>query len=703
VKISVVFEALTGRFETDTKRATKTMQKEMDKLKKDAAIAGKAIGLALVAGIGIAATAIKSSIDAMDDLSKAAKTVGMDTEGFSRLAYAADLANVSQEELQSGLGRLVKAQAAAMDQSSQQAKTFEALGIAVKNADGSMRSTHDVMLDFADAFKELKGSPEALAAGLSIFGRGFQTFVPLINDGAQAIVDLEKEADALGVTLSTEAGENAERFNDNITRLTGATKGLVRQVAEELLPDLLELSEEFVASAKNGDRVSEVAQDIADGFRVLALAGKIVVGVFQFLVDAAQATVDAFIGVYKMQQSIYKAVSGDFKGAQADFAAAMRQGQAVRDDFAETASNIGLGGDRGTPAGKPVEFMDPPPPRRSRASASRLRDVLGGDDKKSGGKKKTGLDDAAKEAKRLEEQYQSLNASMAENIALFGNTTEVAKVRYDLEHGELAKLSEEKKQQLLDQASTLDLLAKEKEFLDERNKAEEEKLKLHADAQEAVAQLLEDMQFELDLMGKTNAERIAANELRRIGIGLTDEEIAAAQKSIEAKAQELEQQQRLVSAMDEFRQGFEDNLTDVLTGAKSIGDAFKSMADLVVQQIARMIAQQWTSQLFGAPGSSGFGSAGSPLAALFGSFLPGHAGGTDYALGGMAWVGERGRELVQLPRGSRVIPNHEIERNARGGQVVQNNQFITQGRPTEASQRQQAQKAGRAVRRAEVY
>ena len=42
-----------------------------------------------------------------------------------------------------------------------------------------------------------------------------------------------------------------------------------------------------------------------------------------------------------------------------------------------------------------------------------------------------------------------------------------------------------------------------------------------------------------------------------------------------------------------------------------------------------------------------------------GSFLlNGYADGTDYAPGGMAIVGERGPELVNLPRGSQVVPNH---------------------------------------------
>lgn len=36
------------------------------------------------------------------------------------------------------------------------------------------------------------------------------------------------------------------------------------------------------------------------------------------------------------------------------------------------------------------------------------------------------------------------------------------------------------------------------------------------------------------------------------------------------------------------------------------------------------------------------------------------ANGTDFAFGGMTWVGERGPELVNLPRGSQVVPNDQI-------------------------------------------
>ena len=47
----------------------------------------------------------------------------------------------------------------------------------------------------------------------------------------------------------------------------------------------------------------------------------------------------------------------------------------------------------------------------------------------------------------------------------------------------------------------------------------------------------------------------------------------------------------------------------------------------------------------------------------------GFSQGTDYATGGLSVVGENGPELVNLPRGSQVIPNHRL---GGGGIHVEN-------------------------------
>jgi len=48
------------------------------------------------------------------------------------------------------------------------------------------------------------------------------------------------------------------------------------------------------------------------------------------------------------------------------------------------------------------------------------------------------------------------------------------------------------------------------------------------------------------------------------------------------------------------------------------------------------------------------------------SALSGYASGTNYAMGGWSWVGERGPELMRVPTGSQIIPNHVARGYADG-------------------------------------
>lgn len=52
--------------------------------------------------------------------------------------------------------------------------------------------------------------------------------------------------------------------------------------------------------------------------------------------------------------------------------------------------------------------------------------------------------------------------------------------------------------------------------------------------------------------------------------------------------------------------------------------------------------------------------------------IPGNANGTAFHPGGLMMVGERGPEILQVPRGGRVIPNHELREAGAASGVVNN-------------------------------
>jgi hypothetical protein len=106
---------------------------------------------------------------------------------------------------------------------------------------------------------------------------------------------------------------------------------------------------------------------------------------------------------------------------------------------------------------------------------------------------------------------------------------------------------------------------------------------------------------------------------------------------------------------ERFAEGLANNLSQALVFGQSLGGALVSS---IKAAAAELVTSRLLDFLLGGRGAGGFRTGGL-LGSLFG--IPRFADGTNFAPGGLAMVGERGRELVRLPRGSQVIPNGQTE------------------------------------------
>ena len=107
---------------------------------------------------------------------------------------------------------------------------------------------------------------------------------------------------------------------------------------------------------------------------------------------------------------------------------------------------------------------------------------------------------------------------------------------------------------------------------------------------------------------------------------------------------------------------------NITNGAKSLGDVFENVKAGFANMVADMAQKAMQSGLSGLLGS-GFGAIDPLAGALRGAGLnaiPAFATGTDYAPGGLAEINERGGEIVNLPRGSQVIP-HDLSKQMLQG------------------------------------
>lgn len=103
----------------------------------------------------------------------------------------------------------------------------------------------------------------------------------------------------------------------------------------------------------------------------------------------------------------------------------------------------------------------------------------------------------------------------------------------------------------------------------------------------------------------------------------------------------------------------------VMNGGKGIGKDISQSLKGIGQQMLGTILKDSMEQIVIAMTGNTIATEANTLVTELLSFL-GFAGGTDSAPGGMAMVGEKGPEIVNLPRGSQVIPNHKISAYANG-------------------------------------
>jgi len=228
-----------GANTADLTKGLKEAEKEISNFGKYTETLGsnlKALaGVATVVGTAVGVM-VRQAINAADEMGKLSAKIGVSTEELSKLSYAAELAGVSTGELQGSLSILIKNMTAASQGSGEAKAGFDALGIQVKNADGTLRSSADVMGDVADQFAKMQDGADKTALAIRLFGRSGANMIPLLNGGRDAIRDAGDELELFGGVITPEAAKQAEIFNDNLTKLATAAKGAAQQLSESLLP-----------------------------------------------------------------------------------------------------------------------------------------------------------------------------------------------------------------------------------------------------------------------------------------------------------------------------------------------------------------------------------------------------------------------------------------------------------------------------------
>lgn len=333
-------------------------------------------------------------------------------------------------------------------------------------------------------------------------------------------------------------------------------------------------------------------------------------------------------------------------------------------------------------------------------------------------------------SEQLLESYLSTEEAFERQIALFGQTTEAARVRYEIENGELSKLNSGQQERLLGLAEEIDKLNQIKEARQEDEATAQFTLALRD--QIAARRNAIDIEVEAIGIGARQAENLRELNSLEFEYAKRLEELAQAQGTSAALSQDayqarvdalrsaMEQEVAIVeegaarkaeaeaSALNGIKKGtadyvdeaanlsrqFEETTTTTLKGLEDglvsfvqTGKLdFKSLADSIIADLIRIAARQAIAGVFGggdsftpSSGPSTRGGGGGQAMGWLG-LLSSFAGlfdrGGNIPSGQFGIVGEKGPEIV---RGPAQVTGRQETAQMMGGRSVSVGQMVFPG------------------------
>lgn len=692
----------TAKFTQGMNKAQKRLRRFAGTVKKTSQALGglfKRVAVGGLIGGGIFAVLIKQSLNAIDNIGKLSKTYGIATQDLAAFQLAAELGGSSLETFAKASRNvsvavfdfLVRGTGLAVD-------AFRQLGITQKDLAPIQNDSVEVMGLIADRLNAMEAGAIKTAVQIKLFGGRAAEIVPALEGGAAQLRKFKEEAILFGTALDTSAVAGVEAANDSITRLGFVFKGARDQITAALAPALellvTRIRETILEAAKSQGGIEKFAQGIARN--IIDIFIKAVRGI-EALSDKVKDVLGDFdIGGDEGQSSIGKRIDKKLESInrlilEGDVAAR----KVAEIDAKIQAGTVGFGEALTIPFQRSTVTRIKERINNLKDETQALLDLYANASPDTGGGFVELLEELKNSIGKVTEGTGSLTKGLGGSSDAINNNSDAIKKQIDaltIQAGTLGATADQMVliklaadgatgAQLLMAESSLKSIAAFKEEQDQIEKTKAIVLSIQTPLQK----------FEQQVMD--------LNDALAFGTLTYDQYNLAIKKYQDELDKAGEKTDELGEFAKKAAQNIQDELGDTLLNI--LNGKFDNIGSSFDQLIKKMIAQAAAAKigelLFPNLNKEGGGSGNSFFDKLIGGFsnlIPGFANGTSFAPGGLAVVGEQGPELVNLPRGSQVIPN-----GTSMGMTVVNN-FTVSGQTDSRSQQQIADAAFRGVTRA---
>jgi hypothetical protein len=229
----------TKEFEDGIERVQKSLddvKKRGEKLQSVGAAMTKGITAPVMAAAGALAYASVKAAGYADQVDKMSIRTGIAADRLQVLRYQGDQLGVTWETNQTAIGLLTRKLPDLLAGGNDTANTFKALGVAVRDSSGNVRSMSDMYPEVIKGLSKIENETQRNAMAFQLFGRQAQELIPMIAAGADELERLEARAHQLGLVMAKEDVAALVAFQDQLGEFGQVLQSVRDQIALAFLP-----------------------------------------------------------------------------------------------------------------------------------------------------------------------------------------------------------------------------------------------------------------------------------------------------------------------------------------------------------------------------------------------------------------------------------------------------------------------------------
>lgn len=203
---------------------------------------GKSVGLVAAVAAATAAVMVKSAIDTADATGKAADKLGMTTESFSALAYAAKTtADITRDNFGQAMRMMVDNLSQAAQGTGLAKNAIADLGLNASQL--AKMGPEKAIMAISDAMEKIPNQGDRVRIAMDVFRNS--DMVNALRGGSAAMHEMMDQAKRTGQVIGDDFARNADAFNDNVDLLKSSATGLANTLVSVILPSVNAILERF--------------------------------------------------------------------------------------------------------------------------------------------------------------------------------------------------------------------------------------------------------------------------------------------------------------------------------------------------------------------------------------------------------------------------------------------------------------------------